>query len=54
MADYHANRISWQYDLGWLGARVTDTFVRGHHVLASGALTGQPQGRYLHRPTARG
>jgi allantoinase len=33
-----------------LGARVTDTWVRGHHVLDNGALTGQPIGRYIHRP----
>jgi allantoinase len=32
-------------------ARVTDTFVRGHHVLADGKVTGEPQGVYLHRPT---
>jgi allantoinase len=36
-----------------LTARVTDTFVRGQHVLADGKVTGQPRGRYLHRPTAR-
>jgi allantoinase len=34
-------------------ASVTDTFVSGHHVLADGRVTGQPQGRYLHRPTQR-
>jgi allantoinase len=31
-------------------ARVTDTFVRGHRVLADGAVVGEPQGCYLHRP----
>jgi allantoinase len=33
-----------------LGARVTDTWVRGHQVLRDGAVTGSPVGRYLHRP----
>ncbi|SHG70347.1 allantoinase [Jatrophihabitans endophyticus] len=36
-----------------IGATVTDTFVRGAHVLADGAINGEPTGRYLHRPTAR-
>ena len=36
-----------------MSARVTDTFVRGHHVLADGVITGQPQGRYLRRCTRR-
>ena len=36
-----------------IGARVTDTFVRGHRVLTDGNVTGQPVGRYLHRPTGR-
>lgn len=34
-----------------MSARVTDTFVRGHHVLAAGAVTGEPHGRYLRRPS---
>jgi allantoinase len=34
-----------------LTARVTDTFVRGRQVLADGQITGEPAGRYLHRPT---
>ncbi|WP_109472030.1 dihydroorotase [Ornithinimicrobium cavernae] len=33
-----------------LGARVTDTWVRGHRVLEAGSVVGQPTGRYLHRP----
>ena len=33
-----------------LGAKVTDTFVRGQRVLADGAVAGAPAGRYLHRP----
>ncbi|MGU3432424.1 dihydroorotase [Actinomycetes bacterium M1A6_2h] len=33
-----------------LGAKVTDTFVRGQRVLADGAVSGSPIGRYLHRP----
>lgn len=33
-----------------LTAAVTDTFVRGHRVLADGAVTGDPTGRYLARP----
>ncbi|MFC7959600.1 dihydroorotase [Rhodococcoides kroppenstedtii] len=33
-----------------LGAKVTDTFVRGQRVLADGAVSGAPAGRYLHRP----
>ena len=36
-----------------LTARVTDTFVRGHHVLAESRVTGPPKGRYLHRPAQR-
>ena len=34
-----------------LTARVTDTFVRGHHVLRAGKVVGAPVGAYLHRPT---
>ncbi|MEV0070663.1 dihydroorotase family protein [Amycolatopsis sp. NPDC050768] len=30
-------------------AKVTDTFVRGHHVYADGKITGDPIGRYLKR-----
>ncbi|WP_246074930.1 dihydroorotase [Nonomuraea terrae] len=33
-----------------LTAKVTDTFVRGHHVLDAGKIVGPPVGRYLHRP----
>ncbi|KJF23666.1 hydantoinase [Rhodococcus sp. AD45-ID] len=33
-----------------LSAKVTDTFVRGNHVFADGAVSGDPVGRYLHRP----
>lgn len=33
-----------------LTARVTDTFVRGHHVLRAGQVVGEPVGTYLHRP----
>ncbi|MGV9370270.1 dihydroorotase [Micromonospora tulbaghiae] len=33
-----------------LTARVTDTFVRGQHVLVDGKVTGEPTGRYLARP----
>ncbi len=36
-----------------LNARVTDTLVRGRHVLVNGQVTGEPAGRYLHRPTQR-
>jgi allantoinase len=36
-----------------LTARVTDTFLRGHRVLQDGKIVGEPQGRYLARPTAR-
>jgi len=36
-----------------LTARVTDTFVRGHRVLEDGKVVGEPQGRYLKRPTGR-
>ena len=35
-----------------LTAAVTDTFVRGAHVLADGRLTGKPIGQYVARPTA--
>jgi allantoinase len=37
-----------------LSARVTDTFVRGNHVLEAGSIAGQPRGIYLRRPTRRG
>jgi allantoinase len=37
-----------------LTARVTDTFVRGHHVLRNGSIVGEPQGRYVKRPATRG
>jgi allantoinase len=33
-----------------LGARVTDTWVRGSRVLEAGRVVGPPTGRYLHRP----
>ncbi|NUT29087.1 MAG: dihydroorotase family protein, partial [Streptomyces sp.] len=33
-----------------LTARVTDTFLRGHHILRAGRITGEPVGAYLHRP----
>ncbi|ORI27650.1 dihydroorotase family protein [Rhodococcus sp. 1168] len=33
-----------------LGAKVTDTFVRGQRVLADCSVSGSPAGRYLHRP----
>jgi allantoinase len=36
-----------------LGARVTDTWVRGHRVLEGGNVVGEPQGRYVRRPQAR-
>ena len=36
-----------------MSARVTDTFVRGHHVLDAGSISGQPRGIYLRRPTRR-
>ncbi|WP_312888898.1 dihydroorotase [Nonomuraea rhodomycinica] len=35
-----------------LSAKVTDTFVRGHHVLDTGKIVGRPVGRYLRRPVA--
>lgn len=34
-----------------LTAKVTDTFVRGAHVLANGSVQGEPTGQYLFRPT---
>ena len=30
-------------------ARVTDTCVRGHQVLADGAIVGEPVGRFVRR-----
>ena len=36
-----------------LGARVTDTWVRGQHVLDRGNIVGGPQGLYVRRPQAR-
>jgi allantoinase len=35
-----------------LTAKVTDTFVRGNHVLDSGKIIGRPVGEYIHRPMA--
>lgn len=37
-----------------IGATVTDTFLRGSHVLQDGQVVGSPTGRYLRRPTGRG
>jgi allantoinase len=36
-----------------LTAAVTDTFVRGRHVLVDGKVVGEPYGRYLPRPAAQ-
>jgi allantoinase len=36
-----------------LTARVTDTFLRGHPVLADRRIVGEPRGQYLRRPTTR-
>lgn len=36
-----------------LSARVTDTFLRGQQVLEGGKVVGEPNGRYLRRPTGR-
>ena len=36
-----------------LTAKVTDTFVRGNHVLSEGQISGAPVGQYLSRPTER-
>jgi len=36
-----------------LGAKVTDTWVRGHQVLNRGNVVGAPAGQYLRRPTTR-
>ncbi|OKI56382.1 dihydroorotase [Micromonospora sp. CB01531] len=33
-----------------LTAKVTDTFVRGEHVLVDGKVAGEPHGRYISRP----
>jgi allantoinase len=30
-------------------AKVTDTFVRGHHVFENGKIVGTPQGKYQYR-----
>jgi allantoinase len=35
-----------------LAARVKATFLRGALVCENGTVTGQPRGKYLHRPTA--
>ena len=37
-----------------IGARVTDTWVRGRQVLQDGNVVGQPVGEYVHRPAGRG
>lgn len=34
-----------------LTAQVTDTFLRGNHILRAGKAVGPPLGAYLHRPT---
>jgi dihydroorotase-like cyclic amidohydrolase len=31
-------------------AKVTDTFVRGHHVLEAAKIAGRPMGRHVRRP----
>ena len=36
-----------------VAAKVTDTFVRGTHVMVGGVIKDEPIGRYLHRPTQR-
>ncbi|MEV6773862.1 dihydroorotase family protein [Nocardia sp. NPDC051030] len=35
-----------------MNARVTDVFLRGHHICADGHVQGDPRGRYLHRTPA--
>jgi allantoinase len=37
-----------------IGARVTDTWVRGRQVLQAGNVVGRPGGEYVHRPAGRG
>jgi len=32
-----------------IGATVTDTFLRGHRILDSGQVVGEPKGRFVHR-----
>ena len=34
-----------------IGATVTDVFLRGNHIVNAGTVTGQPLGRFQHRPT---
>jgi allantoinase len=34
-----------------IGATVTDVFLRGHHIVTGGEVTGEPVGRFQHRPT---
>jgi allantoinase len=34
-----------------IGATVTDVFLRGHQIVTNGKLTGEPLGRFQHRPT---
>ena len=36
-----------------LGAGVTDVFLRGHQVVRSGKVTGEPVGRFVRRPTSQ-
>lgn len=31
-------------------AKVTDTYLRGHHIYGSGSIIGEPKGRFMHRP----
>lgn len=34
-------------------AKVTDTFLRGRHIMHAGKVVGEPMGQYLKRPTRR-
>jgi allantoinase len=35
-----------------IGATVTDVFLRGHRIVTDGTVSGEPIGRFQHRPTA--
>lgn len=35
-------------------AKVTDTYLRGQHIYSSGAMLGDPKGRFVRRPDTRG
>jgi allantoinase len=52
-ADSESGQEYTPFEGAELTAKVTDTFLRGHQVMANQNVVGEPEGRYLHRPTHR-